>query len=110
MARVSVKKPLLFEEEQHLLEKLFLALSALRNWQEAEAFLMEFLTEQELVMIAKRLELYKRVSYKQQYKKIMRELNVTAQTISDAKKKMDRADVYFIRILRKLKALDERLK
>jgi uncharacterized protein YerC len=110
MSRVSVKKPLLFEEEQHLLEKLFLALSSLGNWQEAEAFLLEFLTEQELVMLAKRLELYKRISDKQQYKKITRDLNVTAQTVSDAKKKMERSDVYFGRVLRKLKLLDERLK
>lgn len=110
MARVSVKKPLEFENEQGLLEKLFLAFSSLGNWQEAETFLLEFLTEQELVMLAKRLELYKRVAGKQQYKQMIRDLNVTAQTVSEAKKKMARSNVYFERILRKLKLLDKRLK
>ncbi|MCH7952140.1 hypothetical protein IH980_05370 [Patescibacteria group bacterium] len=109
MARVSVKKPLAFEDEQRLLEKLFLALSSLGNWQEAEAFLVEFLTKEELAMLAKRLELYKRIQQKQRYREIMRALHVTAQTVSEARKKMKRAGVYFERILRKLQTLDRRL-
>jgi uncharacterized protein YerC len=110
MSRVSVKKPLAFQKEQTLLERLFAALASLRNWQEAEAFLMEFLTDQELAMLAKRLELFKRINKKQKYKGIMRDLKVTAQTISDAKKKMKRADAYFLRVLRKLQALENRVK
>lgn len=109
MPRVSQKKRLEFEDEQRLLEKLFLAFSSLGNWQEAEAFFVEFLTKEEISMLAKRLELYKRVSRKQSYKKIIRELKVTNQTISDAKKKMKRADVYFLRVLRKFLNLDQRL-
>ncbi len=109
MARVSVKQPLEFDDEQLLLEKLFLALSSLGNWQEAEAFLSEFFTNQEIAMLAKRLELYKLVSKKEQYKQIMRDLNVTPQTVSIFKKKVDRANVYFLRVLRKFLALDERL-
>jgi uncharacterized protein YerC len=110
MARVSVKRPLEFDSEQKLLEKLFLAFSSLGNWQEAEAFLLEFLTKQEILMLAKRLELYKKVEGKQKYERIMNELNVTAQTVRDAKKKMESVDVLFVRILRKFKVLDERLK
>lgn len=110
MARVSQERPLEFESEQQLLEKLFLAFSSLGNWQEAEAFFLEFLTKEELVMLAKRLELFKRVLREQQYREIMREVHVTSQTISDAKKKLGRADVYFLRVLRKLLTLDKRLK
>ena len=109
MARVSVEKPLDEKQEQKLLEKLFLAFSSLGNWQEAEAFLMEFLTKQELVMFAKRLELYKKIADKKKYKQIIAELNVTAQTVSDGRKKMNRAGVYFFRVLRKFKNLDNRL-
>ena len=105
-----MKKPLAFEQEQMLLERLFAALASLRNWQEVEAFLMEFLTKQELAMLAKRLELYKRIAKKQKYKGIMRDLNVTAQTVSDAKKKMKRADAYFLRVLNKLMTLDSKVR
>lgn len=109
MARVSVQKPLRFKREQELIEKMFLAFSSLGNWQEAEAFFLEFLTKEELVMLAKRLELYKRVLKDQQYREIIREVQVTTQTISDAKKKLGRADVYFLRVLRKFLNLDKRL-
>lgn len=109
MARVSVEKPLDEKQEQILLDKLFLALSSLGNWQEAEAFLVEFLTKQELVMLAKRLELYKKISDKKKYKQIIAELKVTAQTVSDGRKKFNRAGVYFLRVLRKFKNLDSRL-
>ena len=109
MARVSVKNPLVFEKEQILLERLFTAIASLANWQEAEAFLMEFLTKQELEMLAKRLELYKRIEMKQKYRVMQRDLNITAQTISDAKKKTARADVYFLRVIRKLSNLDRRM-
>ncbi len=108
MARVSVNRPLSVDDEQRLFEKLFLALSSLGNWQEAEAFLLEFLTKEELAMFAKRLELYKRISQKQKYKKITRDLHVTSQTISEAKKKMKRTNVYFLRVLRKIQSLDKR--
>ena len=110
MARVSVKKPLSFDSEQRLLEKIFLAFSALGNWQEAEVFLLEFLTRQELTMLAKRLELYKRIEGKEKYEEVMKALNVTAQTVSSARRKMARADVFFTRVLRKFTALDRRLK
>jgi len=110
MARVSVKKPLSFDSEQRLLEKLFLAFSSLGNWQEAEAFLLEFLTRQELTMLAKRLELYKRIERKEKYEEMMKALKVTAQTIASSRRKMARADVFFARILRKFQALDQRLK
>lgn len=110
MSRVSVKKPLEFEDEQKLLEKLFLAFSSLGNWQEAEAFLLEFLTGQEILMLAKRLELYKKVEGKEKYEQIMRDLNVTAQTVRDARRKMSQIDVFFERVLRKFKLLDKRLK
>lgn len=110
MARVSVKRPLEFEEEQYLLEKLFLAFSSLGNWQEAEAFLLEFLTRQELTMFAKRLELYKRIEGKEKYEEIIKALNVTAQTVAMARRRMGRADVFFRRILRKLQTLDKRLR
>ena len=110
MARVSVKKPLEFEEEQHLLEKLFLAFSSLGNWQEAEAFFLEFLTKEEIAMLAKRLELLKRIQGDERYKTIMRDLKVTAQTVSDARKKMKRADAYFERVLRKMTSLDRKLR
>jgi len=110
MARVSVKKPLEFEEEQYLLEKLFLAFSSLGNWQEAEAFFLEFLTKEEIAMLAKRLELLKRIQGDERYKTIMRDLKVTAQTVSDARKKMKRADVYFERVLRKMTSLDRTLR
>lgn len=93
-----------------MLEKLFLAFSSLGNWQEAEAFLSEFLTQQEIVMMAKRLEVYKRVEGKEKYERIMRDVNVTAQTVRDARKKMERADVFFLRVIRKFKLLDKRLK
>lgn len=109
MARVSIKRPLEFEEEQILLEKLFLAFSSLGNWQEAEAFLLEFLTKQELAMLSKRLELYKRVLKEENTKGMMRDLHVTAQTVSDMKKRMARADVYFKRVLRKLVAYDRKI-
>lgn len=110
MARVSVERPLDSKKEEKLFERFFMALASLGNWQEAEAFLVEFLTEQELTMLAKRLELYKRVSDKQNYKKIIKDLKVTAQTVSQAKKKMERADAYFERVLKKFKILDRRLK
>jgi len=110
MARVSVKKPLEFEEEQYLLEKLFLAFSSLGNWQEAEAFFLEFLTKEEIAMLAKRLELLKRIQGDERYKTIMRDLKVTAQTVSDARKKMKRADAYFERVLRKMTSLDRKLR
>ncbi|OGY21098.1 MAG: hypothetical protein A3A65_03330 [Candidatus Chisholmbacteria bacterium RIFCSPLOWO2_01_FULL_49_14] len=110
MARVSVKKPLEFEEEQYLLEKLFLAFSSLGNWQEAEAFFLEFLTKEEIAMLAKRLELLKRIQGDERYKTIMRDLKVTAQTVSDARKKMKRADAYFERVLRKMMSLDRKLR
>ncbi len=110
MARVSVKKPLPFDSEQRLLEKLFLAFASLGNWQEAEAFLLEFLSKQELIMLAKRLELYKRIEEKDKYEEIIRALNVTAQTVASGRRKMGRADVFFGRILRKLTALDRGLK
>lgn len=110
MARVSVKRPLEFEEEQFLLEKLFMAFSSLGNWQETEAFLVEFLTREELAMLSKRLELYKRVREGENYKEIIRDLHVTAQTVSSAKKKMRRAAAYFERVMRKLDVLDKRLR
>ena len=110
MARVSVKRPLSFDSEQRLLEKLFLAFSSLGNWQEAEAFFLEFFTRQELTMLAKRLELYKRIEGKGEYEEVIRALNVTAQTVSSARRKMARADVFFTRVLRKFISLDRRLK
>lgn len=110
MARVSVRKPLDLKKEQKLLDKLFMAISSIGNWQEAEAFLMEFLTKEELAMLAKRLELYKRTSGQEKYKTLINELKVTSQTVSDARKKLRRADVYFLRIMRKFINLDKRLK
>ncbi len=109
MARVSIKQPLEVDEEHNLLEKLFLAFASLGNWQEAEAFLSEFLTAQEVAMMAKRLELYKRTVKKEQYKRIIDDLNVTPQTVSIFRKKINRANVYFLRILRKFMTQDKRL-
>lgn len=108
MARVSVKQPLGDNEERLLLEKLFLTLSSFGNWQEAESFFSEFLTRQETEMLAKRLELYKRVVGGEKYKRIMRDLKVTPQTVSTFRKKASRADAYFLRILRKLVAIDKK--
>jgi len=108
LARVSVKKPLKFEAEQELLDRLFSAFALLGNWQAAESFLMEFLTRQELTMLAKRLELYKRIMARQKYREIIHDLRVTSQTVSSAKKKLKRADAYFERIMRKFRLLDEK--
>jgi uncharacterized protein YerC len=110
MTRISRKELIEDRAERQLLDLLFSSLASLGNWQEAEAFFGEFLTHEEMVMLAKRMELYKRVNEGQKYKKIIEELGVTSQTVCDARKKLRRADVYFLRILRKFMYYDKKQK
>lgn len=86
--------------------RFYRALASLKKPAEVGEFLREFLTHTEVDMLAKRLEVLKRVSEGKLYHEIRTLLQVNDATIGRLRNRLHRSTKKFKRILEELKEAD----
>lgn len=69
-------------QDAHLKSELAKVIANMKNPQEIKDFLTLFLSENELLMLAKRLAIFKRLSQNISYEAIQQELSVSSATVS----------------------------
>lgn len=70
------------ELETHLKEELAKVIADMKSPKEIQSFLTLFLSENELLMLAKRLAIFKQLSANDSYESIQQKLSVSSATVS----------------------------